>query len=347
MRDQSEAHRLLASSYAHLADEEARHHAEQVMRIHPNFRSSTGARCRPTKIPENAIFIDGLRKAGLRYDRDGASTKSGAPSAPLRGGLELGRASTPPAELAAAHPIDRRRPLTHSRSCSSTQGRERVMGEPRQPDETRAVAIAGGYKVVTYSFGSGDEVVLCLNGGPGLPCDYLREPHACLADHGYRVVAYDQLGCGASDKPDDSSLWTIERYAKEVETVREALGLGRSICSASPGAAGSSIEYGVTWPQHLKTIILENTCGDMPHLVSELNRLRAALGPETEAMMQQHEAEGTARPSRIPGRDHHPEPPPRLPPGSGRHRCSARSRAGTWRSTAPCRGRTSSSTPAI
>ena len=58
-----------------------------------------------------------------------------------------------------------------------------------------------GYKVVAYSFGSGDETVLCVNGGPGLPCDYLREPHARLADHGYRVVAYDQLGCGASDKP--------------------------------------------------------------------------------------------------------------------------------------------------
>ncbi|MBM3519096.1 MAG: proline iminopeptidase, partial [Alphaproteobacteria bacterium] len=30
-----------------------------------------------------------------------------------------------------------------------------------------------GYTVKTYSFGSGDEVVLLLNGGPGIPCDYL------------------------------------------------------------------------------------------------------------------------------------------------------------------------------
>jgi proline iminopeptidase len=167
------------------------------------------------------------------------------------------------------------------------------MGEPRQPDDTRAVAIAGGHKVVTYSFGSGDEVVLCLNGGPGLPCDYLREPHACLADHGYRVVAYDQLGCGASDKPDDASLWTIERYALEVEAVREALGLGRVHLLGQSWGGWLSNEYGVTFSHNLKTVILENTCGDMPHLVSELERLRAALGPETIAMMQQHEAEGT------------------------------------------------------
>ena len=167
------------------------------------------------------------------------------------------------------------------------------MVEVRQPDETRAVEIAGGHRVVTYSFGAGDEVVLCLNGGPGLPCDYLRVPHACLADHGYRVVAYDQLGCGESDRPSDPSLWTIERYAQEVEAVREALGLGRVHLLGQSGGGWLSIEYGVTFPHGLKTVLLENTCGDMPHLVGELERLRAALGPETVAMMQQHEAEGT------------------------------------------------------
>jgi proline iminopeptidase len=166
------------------------------------------------------------------------------------------------------------------------------MSEERSADQVVEVAV-DGYKVVTYSFGSGDQVVLCVNGGPGLPCDYLREPHACLADHGYRVVAYDQLGCGASDRPDDASLWTIQRYARELDTVRESLGLGKVHLLGQSWGGWLSVEYGVTWPQHLKTIILENTCGDMPHLVSELNRLRAALGPETEAMMQQHEADGT------------------------------------------------------
>jgi len=43
----------------------------------------------------------------------------------------------------------------------------------------------------------------------------------------------------------------------------------------------------------LKKLILENTCGDMPHLISELNRLRQALGSETVKMMLRHEAEGT------------------------------------------------------
>ena len=150
-----------------------------------------------------------------------------------------------------------------------------------------------GHKVVTYSFGSGDDVLLCLNGGPGLPCDYLRDSHSFLADHGYRVVAFDQLGCGASDKPDDASLWNITRYVEEVETVRTALDLGKVHMIGQSWGGWLTIEYGVTYPDNLKTVVLENTCGDMPHLIGELERHRQALGPETVAMMQRHEAEGT------------------------------------------------------
>ena len=167
------------------------------------------------------------------------------------------------------------------------------MIEWRQPDETRFVTIAGGYRVATYSFGAGEEVVLCLNGGPGLPCDYLREPHSCLIDHGYRVVAFDQLGTGASDRPTDASLWTITRYVAETETVRQALGLGRVHLLGQSWGGWLGIEYALTHPGRLKTLILEDTVADIPHLVCELERLRAALGPETVAMMQRHEAEGT------------------------------------------------------
>jgi proline iminopeptidase len=160
------------------------------------------------------------------------------------------------------------------------------------PDERREVEV-DGFKIVTYSFGVGDETVFCLNGGPGLPCDYLRDAHSCLKDHGLRVVAFDQLGCGASDRPTDPKLWTIERYVAETETVRKALGLGKVHLLGQSWGGWLAIEYALTHPGALKTLILDNTVADIPHLSSELERLRAALGPETVAMMQRHEAQGT------------------------------------------------------
>jgi len=162
----------------------------------------------------------------------------------------------------------------------------------RRPDETLRIAVPGG-NVRAYRYGKGDEVVLGVSGGPGMPCDYLREPHAKLADSGFACAFYDPLGCGASDKPQDPSLWTMARSVLELEAVRKALGLTRVHLLGQSWGAVLSIEYALTHPEAVATLTLANGAADIPHLVSELLRLREALGSETVAMMQRHEAEGT------------------------------------------------------
>ena len=162
-----------------------------------------------------------------------------------------------------------------------------------RPHDERIEIDVGGHNLVAYSFGTGDEVVLCLNGGPGLPCDYIRDSHSWLADHGYRVIAYDQLGCGESDFPDDMSLWTVPRYARELEIVRQSLGLERVHLLGQSWGTFLAIEHSLDYPGGLKTLVLQNGAGDVPHLVTELERLRSALGPETLAMMLAHETDGT------------------------------------------------------
>ena len=47
------------------------------------------------------------------------------------------------------------------------------------PPDDRIEIKVSGHKIVAYSFGKGKETVFCLNGGPGLPCDYLRDSHSC------------------------------------------------------------------------------------------------------------------------------------------------------------------------
>lgn len=163
------------------------------------------------------------------------------------------------------------------------------MWHEMEPDERVEVSV-GSHRVVAYSYGGGDETLLLLNGGPGLPCDYLRDAHTFLAGHGMRVVAFDQLGCGASDRPTDPALWDITRYVEETETVRQALGLGRVHLLGHSWGGWLAIEYALTHPQALKTLILSNTVASIPHLMQELYRLREALGSETAAMMLACEA---------------------------------------------------------
>ena len=150
-----------------------------------------------------------------------------------------------------------------------------------------------GYNIVSYSYGKGENVLFLLNGGPGLPCDYLRDPHIHLVEEGYRIVAFDQLGCGNSDRPEDDSLWNITRYVEEVETVRKELGIVNFHLLGQSWGGWLSIEYALTYPDEIRSLILANTCGDLQHLTTELNRMREALGSETVAMMLHHEAMGT------------------------------------------------------
>ncbi len=169
---------------------------------------------------------------------------------------------------------------------------EILAGLDRQPDAMESIAVEGG-NVMTYSFGEGDEVLFLANGGPGLPCDYMRDSHSDLADQGYRVVTWDQLGTGRSERPTDPALWTIERYARELEQVRTGLDLGAVHLLGQSWGGWLAIEYALTFNAGVKTLILSNTAGDLPHLVEELNRLRSALGPETVTMMLKREAEGS------------------------------------------------------
>jgi len=162
----------------------------------------------------------------------------------------------------------------------------------REPDAVERVAVEGG-EVAVYCFGAGDNVLLLVNGGPGLPCDYLRDSHSQLADEGRRVVAWDQLGTGRSDRPDDPALWTIERYAREMEQVRASLGAGKVDVLGQSWGGFLAIEHALAFPGGIARLVLSNTAADVPHLLAEQARLRAALGSETVTMMLRREAQGT------------------------------------------------------
>ncbi|MDR3400827.1 MAG: proline iminopeptidase-family hydrolase [Pandoraea sp.] len=163
--------------------------------------------------------------------------------------------------------------------------------------ETIRIALAEGYEVQAYVDGdlasAGERVLLGLNGGPGLPCEYLREPHQWLLDEGFALVFFDQLGCGRSDRPDDPALWTLARYVGEVEQVRAALGIERCHLLGHSWGTWLGTEYCLTHPSRVSRYVIADGACDIPQLRAELERLRAALGPETVAMMQAHEAAET------------------------------------------------------
>jgi proline iminopeptidase len=97
--------------------------------------------------------------------------------------------------------------------------------------------------------------LLVIHGGPGASHHYL-EPIVGLADE-RPVIFYDQLGCGNSDDPNDSSLWNIERFVDELQQVIHNLNLDKVYILGQSWGASLAVEYVLTkQPKEVKGLIL-------------------------------------------------------------------------------------------
>jgi L-proline amide hydrolase len=134
--------------------------------------------------------------------------------------------------------------------------------------------------------------VLMLHGGPGVPHDYL-ENMAKLATTGRPVIFYDQLGCGKSDRPDDPALWTVDLFKEEIDIVRAALGLDRIHLLGQSWGGMLAMEYALTQPDGVASLIVASSPSSMRLWVEEANRLREALPADVQATLLRHEAAGT------------------------------------------------------
>ena len=147
-----------------------------------------------------------------------------------------------------------------------------------------------GRQLFFKSFGTGEAgTVLCLHGGPGGAHD-LGVPMARLAKDGYRVVLYDQLGSGKSDKPRDKLLYTVETYVEEVEGVRQALGLGKVHLWGASWGAFIGVGYGVKYSANLKSLMLQSGTSSVPLCRAEFLRLREELPKEILETLKKYEA---------------------------------------------------------
>jgi proline-specific peptidase len=155
-----------------------------------------------------------------------------------------------------------------------------------------------GHRVWYACIGEKDEVpgklpLLCLHGGPGAGHDYL-ESLAAMARRGRRVIFYDQLGCGNSDQPNDPSLWNVPLFVEEVAVARDALGLDRLHLLGHSWGGMLAMEYALTQPAGMASLIVASSPASMIQWVAEANRLRDNLPAEVQAALQRHEAAGTA-----------------------------------------------------
>ncbi len=157
---------------------------------------------------------------------------------------------------------------------------------------TEGYAEVLGFDLYFKQFGEPEKgEILCLHGGPGATHDYLLSM-ADLAEHGYRVTFYDQLGCGRSQVPKDLSLFIPERYVEEVDAFRRKMKLGRPHVIGSSWGGMLAIAYALKYQRNMSTMTTVGGLHSVPLTVREMQRMKRALPKDVQATMEKYESEG-------------------------------------------------------
>jgi proline-specific peptidase len=142
--------------------------------------------------------------------------------------------------------------------------------------DERTIEVTGG-EVWAARLGPAEGMpVLILHGGPGAASYYMEPLAERLSEH-RPVIVYDQLGCGRSDAPDDTSLWTVDRSVEELDQVRAAYGLERCHLLGQSWGGWLAIEYMARGPAGIERLVLASTSASIPQFMAEARRLIEAL----------------------------------------------------------------------
>jgi proline-specific peptidase len=170
-----------------------------------------------------------------------------------------------------------------------------ALGACRPPAVTAGdgrLAVEGGtlfYRVM----GRGDGVPLVLlHGGPGYTSHYL-EPLARALGDDRPVVVYDQLGSGRSDRVTDTSLLQIDRFVRELDSLRRALDLDRIHLYGHSWGTMLALEYLATKPAGIVSVTLASPVITTASWALDGQALLKTMPDSIQRVVAAHEAAGT------------------------------------------------------
>lgn len=134
--------------------------------------------------------------------------------------------------------------------------------------------------------------LLTLHGGPGsTSCNYsLLEP---LGDQ-RPIIRYDQLGSGRSGRPDNLSLWTVDRFIEALSIIRQELQLERfHLLGHSWGAALAGAYLLKKGTSGVASVIFSSPLLSTPLWIEDANYLRSQLPQDIQDTLESHEAADT------------------------------------------------------
>ncbi len=141
-------------------------------------------------------------------------------------------------------------------SCHSPRSDPTPVAQPA-PTLREGIVDAGAGVTLFYRL-VGDatpDTVIILHGGPGLTMEYLADDLTPLAAR-HTLLFYDQRGAGRSSLVSDSAALDGQRFAEDLEAVRQHFGLQRVTLLGHSWGAGVAALYASRYPDRVGRLLI-------------------------------------------------------------------------------------------
>lgn len=153
------------------------------------------------------------------------------------------------------------------------------------------IPVTGG-KVWYRITGTGPGIpLLLLHGGPGMNSSDSDPLQQLGAER--PIIQYDQLGCGKSERPDDTSLWTVERYVEELGQVIQALGLEEVHLLGHSWGTMLAASYLFTKPGGVRSVLFSGPALDAQRWERDQRAYLKQFPAQVQKTIEESERQGT------------------------------------------------------
>ncbi len=122
------------------------------------------------------------------------------------------------------------------------------------PQKTEGIKKINGADIFCRTAGTGNPIVI-VHGGPGLAHNYLYE-HFSQLEQNYRLIFYDQRGCGLSEPFKESENITVDLMVEDLEGIRKEYGIEKMNLAGQSWGAVIAFNYIFKYPGNVNSLIL-------------------------------------------------------------------------------------------
>jgi len=130
--------------------------------------------------------------------------------------------------------------------------------------------------------------VVLLHGGPGFSSFYMK-PFDDLSDS-RQVIRYDQLGGGKSDKITDTTMFTVDHFVRELDSLRSYFGIEKWHILGHSWGTMLAVEYYKLHPEHVASLTLCSASLDIPAWEKNARELMKTLSDSSQRAIRAAEA---------------------------------------------------------